>query len=130
MKRHCIHSGKILEYLDGELSKSGNREFEIHLRSCHFCRQTLSEFRILKRQTPSPARKGVPETVSSGSGFTIQPCRPSNAVDEDTSYTAEACGSSGPGDGYIADWYFTGLVSFQKDDSAERIRLIGSSVIQ
>ena len=49
MKRHCIHSGKILEYLDGELSKSGNREFEIHLRSCHFCRQTLSEFRILKR---------------------------------------------------------------------------------
>lgn len=49
MKRHCVQSGKILEYLDGELSGTGCREFERHLSSCQFCQQTMSEFRILKQ---------------------------------------------------------------------------------
>jgi hypothetical protein len=49
MKKHCLRSVEILEYLDGDLSESKRREFKSHISHCPFCQQELSEYRILER---------------------------------------------------------------------------------
>jgi hypothetical protein len=60
MKKHCLRSVEILEYLDGDLSESKRREFKSHISHCQFCQKELSEYRILeknlvRRRRPKPA---------------------------------------------------------------------------
>jgi hypothetical protein len=61
MIKDCIHSHKILAYLDGELPASERREFEMHLRTCQICQPAMLEFRLLKqnferRRRPRPSK--------------------------------------------------------------------------